>query len=118
MENTSAPWQERFGLTTCPAAQIDPAIPPAALGVAVIYSPANGATREKTLLVIESRAGSLRSQCARRLQTAKLPPGVPLMVAFKGEILPDASPEAVHAACRQQVMLAGELRRELRPAMR
>ena len=27
-------------------------------------------------------------------------------------------PEAVHAACRQQVMLAGELRRELRPAMR
>lgn len=116
MENKSATWQDRFGLTTCLASAIDPTIPPAALGVAVIYgqTPAG----EKTFLVIESRATALRSQCERRLQTAKLPPHTQLSVAFKADLLPDASPEAVHAACREQVIFAGELRRELRPAMR
>jgi hypothetical protein len=116
MENKSATWQERFSLTTCSAQEIDPAIPPTALGVAVIY--AQAAAGEKIFLVIESRTGGLRSQCVKRLKTAKLPPDTSLMVAFKGEILSDASPGAVHAACRQQVMLAGVLRRELRPAMR
>lgn len=118
METNTATWQERFGLTNCPAPEIDPAIPPTALGVAIIYAPATTATDEKIFLVIESRASGLRSQCLRRLQTAKLPPLASLTVAFKAEILPDSSPESVHAACRQQVMLAGELRRELRPAMR
>lgn len=116
METKTATWQERFGLTTCPAESIDPTIPPYALGVAVVY--ATEATGEKIFLVVESRSGSLRSQCARRLQTAKLPPGTPLTVAFQGQVLPDDSPEAVDVACRQQVVLAGELRRELRPAMR
>ena len=118
MENKTATWQERFGLTTCPATGIDPVIPPTALGVAVIYAPATTAADEKIFLVIESRASALRSQCERRLQTAKLPPLASLTVAFKGDVLPDSSPEAVHAACRAQVILAGELRRELRPAMR
>lgn len=116
METKSGTWQERFGLTTCPAQTIDPAIPPTALGVAVIYEQTGGA--EKIFLVVESRAGSLRNQCLKRLQTAKLPPGVALTVSFLGLILPDASPEAVQAACREQVALASELRRELRPAMR
>ena len=82
----------------------------------MIYAPA--AAGDKIFLVIESRASGLRGQCAKRLQTAKLAADAPLMVAFKAEILSEASAEAVHAACRQQVMLAGELRRELRPAMR
>ena len=118
METNTATWQERFGLTNCPAPGINPTIPPAALGVAVIYMTAATAMDEKIFLVIESRASGLRSQCERRLQTAKLPPLASLTVAFKAELLPDASPEAVHAACRAQVVLAGELRRELRPAMR
>lgn len=118
MENQSAPWPERFGLTSCPAVGIDPAIPPAALGVAVIFTPATAAAAEKVFLVIESRAGSLRSQCTRRLQTPKLPPPASLHVAFHATPLPDTSAAAVHAACRQQLVLSAELRRELRPAMR
>lgn len=116
METKPTTWQERFGLTTCPAELIDPTIPPSVLGVAVVYTV--GAIGEKLFLVVESRSGSLRTQCARRLQTAKLPPGAPLTVAFQGQVLADDSPEAVDVACRQQVILAGELRRELRPAMR
>jgi hypothetical protein len=116
MKSPTARWQERFSLTTCPAEKITATIPADALGVAVIYLP--GAAGEEIFLVIESRARSLRAQCEKRLQTAKLPAIADLMVAFKGELLPDASAEAIQAACRQQVALAGELRRELRPAMR
>src|SRR4051812_48978994 len=106
MENNPTTWQERFGLTTCAATALGESIPPAALGVAVLY--ARTAEGEKIYLVIESRAGSLRDQCARRLQTAKLPPASELTVAFKAGSLTEASPEAVHAACREQVLLAGE----------
>ncbi len=116
MDIKTSPWQERFGLTTCAAGEIESAIPPAALGVAVIY--AQSTAGDAIFLVLESRANSLRDLCVKRLQTAKIPPGAPLTVSFKAEILADASPEAVHAACRRQVILAGELRRELRPAMR
>lgn len=116
MDIKTETWQERFGLTTCAAADVEAAIPANDLGVAVIH--AMTAMGEKIFLVIESRASGLRSQCVRRLQTAKLTSGAPIMVSFRAESLPDASPEAVHAACRQQVILAGELRRELRPAMR
>ncbi|MCX6953718.1 MAG: hypothetical protein NTV51_16325 [Verrucomicrobia bacterium] len=116
METNTAPWQERFGLTICPATAVAPTIPAAALGVAVIYAAPE--TGEQILLIIESRAKPLLGECERRLQTAKLPPLASLSVAFKAETLPDASAEAVHAACRAQVILAGELRRELRPAMR
>jgi len=118
METKPAIWQKRFGLTTCAAADLEKAVPAKALGVAVIYSQATGTEPEKIFLVIESRAGELRSQCVKRLQTAKLPPLASLTVSFKAAVLPDPSPEAVHAACREQVILAGELRRELRPAMR
>jgi len=118
METKPATWQERFGLTTCAASDLEKAVPSKALGVAVIYSQATATEPEKIFLVVESRAGELRSQCTKRLQTAKLPPVTALTVSFKAEILPDASPEAVHAACREQVLLSGELRRELRPAMR
>ena len=116
MENKPAPWPEHFGLTSCAASAIDPAIPAKAWGVAVIYAPA--ADRETVFLVLESRAGSLRELCAKRLGTAKLPAVGSLRVAFKAEALSDPSPAAVHAACRQQLILAGELRRTLRPAMR
>ena len=116
MENKPTTWQERFDLTSCAAVDLEQAIPPEVLGVAVIYSQA--ADGEKTFLVIESRAGSLRTQCLKRLQTAKLPPVASLTISFKGETLADSSAEAVYAACRRQVILAGELRRELRPAMR
>jgi len=118
METKPATWQERFGLTTCAAADFEKAIPPKALGVAVIYSHATGTEEGKIFLVIESRAGELRNQCTKRLQTAKLPPIASLMISFKAALLSEPSPEAVHAACREQVILAGELRRELRPAMR
>ena len=113
---TKPMWQSQFDLTTCPAAAIEQKIPPDALGVAVIYeeTPAG----EKIFLVVESRATALLDRCVKRLQTAKLPPLSSLMVSFKSEILPDAAPETVYAACRQQVILAGALRRELRPAMR
>lgn len=118
MESNSATWQERFALTICPAAEIAAAIPPTALGVAVIYTPAAGSVGEKIFLVIESRANALRAQCEKRLQTAKLPSLASLAVAYQAEVLPDASPDAVHAACRQQVIFSAELRRTLRPAMR
>ena len=116
MENKPTTWQGHFELTSCAAADFEQAIPPEVLGVAVIYSQAPDG--EKIFLVIESRASSLRAQCLKRLQTAKLPPLASLMISFKGETLADTSAEAVHAACRRQVILAGELRRELRPAMR
>jgi len=116
MENNTTSWQERFGLTTCPASGIDPAISPAAQGVAVIYSKTEAG--EKILLVLESRTSGLRQQCAKRLQSGKLPPVEQLTVSFKAELLADTSAEALNASCREQVIFAGELRRELRPAMR
>ncbi len=116
MESKSASWQNRFDLTTCAATEVEKAIPATALGVAVIYTAKPQG--EHILLIVESRAGSLRSQCLKRLQTAKLPPISELTVSFVGEALSEASPEAVHDACRRQVILAAEMRRELRPAMR
>lgn len=116
MENKTETWQARFSLTTCAAADIDSAMVEDASGVAVIYAPTPSG--ETVFLVIESRASSLRGQCARRLQTAKFPVGAALSVSFRAEVMPKDKPEEVHAACRQQVMLAGELRRVLRPAMR
>jgi len=116
MKTKTATWQEKHGLTTCPATGIDPAIPSAAQGVAVIY--AQTETGEKILLVLESRTSGLRHQCEKRLQAGKLPPAEQLAVSFRSATLSDNSPEAVHAACREQVIFAGELRRELRPAMR
>ena len=112
MENQTQPWPERFGLTLCPAADVETAIAANALGVAVIYS------AESVFLVIESRARSLRTECLRRLTTAKLPAATQLTVAFRCEVLPETSREQIDAACRRQVVLAGELRRALRPAMR
>jgi len=116
MENKTASWQKRFGFTTCAAEAVEKKIPAKALGVAVIFEEAEAG--EKIFLVIESRASGLRAHCVKRLQTAKLPPVASLKVAFKAVDLPDASPESVQAACREQLMLTGELRRELRPAMR
>ncbi|MDF3059861.1 MAG: hypothetical protein K0R17_4076 [Rariglobus sp.] len=116
MDTKTAPWQKRFGLTTCSAAEIEMKIPPVAPGVAVVYS--TGAGTETIYLVLESRAGSLRDFCAKRLQTAKIPAGTPLTISFKSMALTDNSPDAISASCREQVILAGELRRELRPAMR
>ncbi|MBI3886981.1 MAG: hypothetical protein HY302_14830 [Opitutae bacterium] len=116
MQNKPAGWQERFGLTTCAAAEIGEAMLATAPGVAVIYAP--GEAGEKIYLILESRAGALRSQCERRLQSGKLPPTAELCVAFRSGLQADQSPEAVNAACREQVIFAGELRRELRPAMR
>lgn len=116
METKPVTWQERFGLTTCSTSNIDKTLPEAAVGVAVIYR--GNHEKQEIFLVIESRAGSLLSQCVRRLKTAKLPADASLVISFKAEILPDSSPESVSAACRQQVIFAGELRRELRPAMR
>ena len=116
METNRETWQKRYGLTTCPALQINPAIPLTAQGVAVIYARTDAA--EKILLVLESRTSGLRAQCEKRLASGKLPPAEQLTVSFQGTTLPDASPEAVHTACREQVIFASELRRELRPAMR
>ncbi len=116
MDTKTSPWQARFGLKTCAADELNTAIPPAALGVAVVYG--KSAEGETIYLVLESRAGSLRDFCVKRLQTAKLPAASSLTVSFKAMTLADASAEAVSAACREQVILAGELRRELRPAMR
>lgn len=118
MENQITTWPEKFGLTLCPATKINSEIPATELGVAVIYAPATSASAEKTFLVIESRARSLLAECERRLQTAKLPPLATLRVAFQADPLPDTSAEAVHASCRRQISLAGELRRALRPALR
>lgn len=116
MDNITAPWQTRFDLTTCTAGEVDSALPERAAGVAVIYEATepNG----KVFLVIESRTGSLRAQCAKRLQTANLPPLSSLKIAYKLQSLDDCSPAEVESACREQVILAGTIRRELRPAMR
>ncbi len=116
METKPTTWQKRFDLTTCPAAKITTKIPATAQGVAVIYTQTDAG--EKILLVLESRTSGLRSQCERRLQSGKLPPAEELTVSFKTEKPADTSPEAINAACREQVIFAGELRRELRPAMR
>lgn len=116
MDNDNMNWPERFGLTVCAATGLETAIPGNAPGVAVIYSASD--TGERIFLVIESRAGDLRGQCVKRLRTAKLPPIEELMIGFRAEPLADPSPGAVHAACREQFILAGELRRALRPAMR
>ena len=116
MENHPLDWPTRFGLAICEATEIEKLMPADALGVAVVY--ARSGTEESVFLVLESRAGSLLAQCKRRLETAKFPPGATLQVAFKAESLLAPTPEAVHAACREQVLLAGALRRELRPAMR
>ncbi len=115
MDKTS-PWQTRFGFTTCTADKIATAIPGKALGLAVVYEPTKAG--ETVYLVLESRSGSLRDLCAKRLQNAKMPATAALMVSFKLMTPTDASPEAVSTLCREQVILAGELRRELRPAMR
>lgn len=116
MNTKTGTWQKRFGLTTCTATLVETAIPAAALGVAVIFRSENDV--EKILLIVESRASSLRSQCLKRLASAKLPPAATLTVAFIAEALSDPTPEAVNEACRRQVLLAAEMRRELRPAMR
>ena len=113
---TTPSWQVRFELKTCSADKITTAIPAKARGVAVIY--AVGAEGETIYLVLESRAGSLRDFCVKRLATAKIPAGTALSVSFKSSALADATPESLSAACREQVILAGALRRELRPAMR
>lgn len=118
MESNPTTWQERFALTTCLASDVASSIPPTALGVAVIYAPATADTDETVCLVIESRARALLGECERRLSTAKLPPLASLAVAFQADAPAEATPEAIHASCRQQVVFAGELRRALRPAMR
>jgi hypothetical protein len=115
MDKTS-PWQKRFDFKTCAADEIGTAIPAKALGVAVVYE--KSVEAETIYLVLESRAGSLRDFCIKRLQTAKLPPAEKLTVAFKCLQPTDATAEAISAVCREQVILAGELRRDLRPAMR
>jgi len=116
MESKSPTWQSRFEFLTCRADAVESAIPPKAIGVAVIYTPGPGS--ESIHLVVESRAGSLRDQCLKRFQSGKLPPTESLTVSYRCEVLSDPTPDALQAACRLQVMLAGELRRELRPAMR
>ena len=116
MDPKSSPWQTRFELKTCAAADIATAIPAAKPGIAVIYTKSKG--DETIHLVIDSRAGSLRDLCAKRLETAKFPAGAPLTVSFKLIAPADSSAEAVSASCREQVIIAGALRRELRPAMR
>jgi len=113
---TTPTWQVRFELKTCSAAKITTAIPAKAIGVAVVYAKAEAG--ETIYLVLESRAGSLRDFCAKRLATAKIPAGTELSVSFKATPLADKTAEAVSAACREQVIMAGALRRELRPAMR
>ncbi|AKC82172.1 hypothetical protein IMCC26134_04155 [Verrucomicrobia bacterium IMCC26134] len=116
MDTNNKAWQERFGLTVCNADEIEKTIPANLMGIAVIY--ATTTSGDVVYLVVESRAGSLITQTARRLQTAKFPLGVNLRVAFKTDLSPDKSPAAIHEACREQVILAGAMRRELRPAMR
>jgi hypothetical protein len=111
-------WQDRFELKTCTAGEIAKKIPAKDTGVAVIYTAGEGKTPEKVFLVVESRAGSLREQCLKRLETAKLPPVEELTVSFKTEKLADTEPATLDAVCRQQVIFAAILRRELRPAMR
>jgi len=114
--STDAPWQERFGFTTCAASAIAKKIPARAHGVAVISE--TTATGEKAWLVIESRSNPLRAQCLKRLETAKLPPLASLTVSFLAAPLADKTPDTLASVCRDQVILASQLRRELRPAMR
>ncbi|HSI10310.1 MAG: hypothetical protein ACAH89_03060 [Rariglobus sp.] len=116
--HSTTPWQERFELKTCTAAKIEKAIPATYAGVAVIYTAGSGTVDEKVYLVVESRAGSLRAQCVKRLTTAKLPPVEELTVAFKAAKLPGKTREDLDAVCREQVIFGAQLRRELRPAMR
>ena len=116
MENKNVPWQVKFGLSLCSATSIDSTIPAEARGVAVIY--AATPALEKIFLVVESRSRTLRSLCTQRLQTAKLPAPSELTIAFQGAALTDDSPATIRLACQQQIVLAAELRRELRPAMR
>ena len=111
-------WQDRFELKTCTGLEISKKIPAKDTGVAVIYAAGSGKTSDKVFLVVESRAGSLRAQCLKRLETAKLPPVEELTLSFKTEKLPDTTPETLGAICREQVIFAAILRRELRPAMR
>lgn len=115
MDKQNQTWQERFGLSLCPAAELATVLPEPALGIAVLFAPgADG----KVFLVIESRASSLLQNCLRRFKTAPLPPLETLQVAFMMEEATDGSLEAVHEVCRRQVVMAGALRRELRPALR
>jgi hypothetical protein len=116
MDNQQPSWQDRFELAGCPAADAASAIPAKAPGIAVVYATAND--DDTIFLVLESRAGSLRDLCVKRLLTAKIPANTPLLIAYKSMPPAGDSPEAVSAACREQVILAGALRRELRPAMR
>jgi hypothetical protein len=109
-------WQQRFNLSVCPAADAGRSIPDNVIGIAVIYSVSDAG--EQIYLVLESRAGALRERCARRLETAGLPPVGDLLIAFGGDARPEESPEALNEACRKQVLVAEQLRRELRPAMR
>lgn len=116
MDPKSSPWPARYSLKTCAAAELTAAIPAGQPGIAVVYTKSKDA--ETVFLVLDSRAGSLRDLCEKRLATAKIPAGTPLTIAFKIIAPADASPESVSASCREQVIAAGELRRELRPAMR
>jgi hypothetical protein len=116
MESTSACWAQPFGLTLCPATALDAAIPASALGVAVIFQ--TNSTGEKIFLVLESRATPLAQHCHKRLQTATLPPVATLTVAFKITPVAGDARAALDAVCRQQMILSGELRRALRPALR
>lgn len=109
-------WQARFGLTVCPAVVAEQTIPQDAMGVAVVYAPHGDET--KTYLVVESRAGALRGQLARRMGTAGLPAAGDLMVAYVVEASAGFSADELKEACQRQVIFAGEIRRELRPAMR
>lgn len=116
MENNTASWQDSHELTTCTTKGLVKAIPAKALGVAVIY--AKQEAGDTIYLVLESRSGSLRALCQKRLETAKIPEATALHIAFKLIPAADDSPAAVSAACREQVIVASTLRRELRPAMR
>jgi hypothetical protein len=109
-------WQVRFGLTVCPAGVAEQTIPADAMGVAVVYAPHGDET--ETYLVVESRAGALRGQLARRMGTAGLPAADDLMVAYVVEATAGLSTGELKDACQRQVVFADKIRRELRPAMR
>jgi hypothetical protein len=131
MINSAASWLDRWALTqkaaepetrfqVCAAASLAGELAATVRGVAVIYAAgAEGSSPvDKIYLVLESRAGSLRALCEKRLLTAKLPDLATLMVAWHGAPLADDTAETLQAACREQLVLASRLRRELRPAMR
>ena len=115
--DTASSWPARFELSICAASELSRAIPAALPGIAVIYS-TDGEKSETIYLVLESRAGSLRDLCTRRLGTAKIPADTPLLVAFRILAPETESADAVANSCREQLSLASELRRALRPAMR